>query len=84
MGYAIRTYAVDEYRVKAFWRSNDTGVIEQVLASPLGEFRLRDMPKVRDALAEMANGTSPNGAAGIQADGAHYLYATELLLRTTE
>jgi hypothetical protein len=76
MGYALQVYAVDEYRVGAFWRSNDDAAVAQALASPLGQFRLRDMPEVCDALAEIANGTSP---VGDQPDGARYLYAIEIL-----
>lgn len=76
MGYALQAYAVDEYRVDAFWKSNDDASIAQALASPLGEFRLRNMPEVRGALAQMAKGTSP---VGDQPDGARYLYATEIL-----
>jgi hypothetical protein len=76
MGCAIQAYAVDEYRIGAFWRSDDDATIAQALASPLGQFRLRDTPAVRDALAEMAKGTSP---VGDQPNGAPYLYATEIL-----
>jgi hypothetical protein len=76
MGSAIQAYAVDEYRVDAFWRSNDDTTVADALASSLGEFRSRDLPEVRDALAEMAHGRSP---VGDQEDGARYLYATEIL-----
>jgi hypothetical protein len=54
MGYAIQAYAVDEYRVGSFWGSHDQGTVAQALASPLGQFRLRDTPGLEAVLDEMA------------------------------
>ena len=76
MGYSFQAYAVDEYRIRDFWRSGQEEIISEAMGSPLGAFRRQQFPDIATALREIANGTVP---VGDQPDGAAHLYATEIL-----
>jgi hypothetical protein len=76
MGYAFQAYAVDEYRIRDFWRSGREELVSEAMASPLGAFRRQQFPNIAMALREIANGTVP---VGDQPDGGAHLYATEIL-----